>query len=232
MASFLLVHGAWGGAWCWDPVIPHLTRAGHSVLAPDLTGLGARAHLRALSINLSTHIQDILSVIDQHRIDRCILVGHSYGGMVVTGVAAQAAARIADIVYLDAFLPQNGNALWDLAGAKMQDWLINSARAGHGFAARPPRDYDPFRDEPRFVTQPLACFVEPLALSGAEQGIARKRYIRATKYDPSPFAAPHAACQADPAWETAEIATGHNTMLEDPAGTAALLLAGISASPS
>jgi pimeloyl-ACP methyl ester carboxylesterase len=224
LATFLLVHGAWGGAWSWDQVIPRLTAAGHVVHAPDLTGLGARAHLRALSINLSTHIEDITAVLDAHRLSDVVLVGHSYGGMVVTGVASRAAARIADLVYLDAFLPQNGQALWDLSGAKMQDWLISSARQGHGFTSRPPRDYDPFRDDPRFVTHPLACFVEPVALTGAERTIRRRRYIRAAKYDPSPFAAPYQACVMDPAWETAEIATGHNTMLEDPQATASLLM--------
>src|ERR1700761_5888630 len=123
MTTFLLVHGAWGGAWCWDPVIPRLTAAGHVVHAPDLTGLGARAHLRALSINLSTHVQDVLAVLDAHRLSDVVLVGHSYGGMVVTGVATQAASRIADLVYLDAFLPQDGQALWELSGPKMQDWM-------------------------------------------------------------------------------------------------------------
>jgi hypothetical protein len=144
--------------------------------------------------------------------------------MVVTGVATQAASRIADLVYLDAFLPQDGQALWEMSGPKMQDWLISSARQGHGFVSRPPRDYDPFRNESRFTTQPLACFVEPLALTGAERTIRRRRYIRATKYDPSPFAIPYQACAQDPAWEIAEIATGHNTMMEDPQATASLLM--------
>jgi pimeloyl-ACP methyl ester carboxylesterase len=224
MAHYVLVHGAWGGAWSWDPVIPRLTAAGHIVHAPDLTGLGARAHLRGLAINLSTHIEDVVAVLDAHRVTDAVLVGHSYGGMVVTGATSRAADRIADLVYLDAFLPRDGQALWDLTGPAMAEWMIASAKKDHGNVSRPNRDYDPFRDETRFVTQSFACFVEPVSLTGAEQRIRRRRYIRATRYDPSPFAAPHQACKADPAWETFEIDTGHNTMMENPAATADLLL--------
>ena len=222
MTCFVLVHGAWGGAWVWDATAEILRAAGHRVHAVDLTGLGARGHLGGLGVNLTTHISDVTATLVAHQLSEVVLVGHSYGGMVITGAADREADRIAALVYLDAFLPRDGDSLFSLGTEHSRAWTLASAQRSGGFVERLPRT-DSLPDETRYRMQPLACFVEGIRLSGAHQNISRRTYIRAIGYDPSPFAAPHAACVADAGWRTATIATGHSTMLEDPAGTARLL---------
>ena len=111
--TFLLVHGAWHGGWCWRRVVPLLQQAGHTVLTPSLTGLGERAHLSRPDIDLDTHINDIVMLIDMEELEDIVLVGHSYAGMVVTGVADRVTTKIRRLVYLDAFLPENGKAQMD-----------------------------------------------------------------------------------------------------------------------
>lgn len=224
MATYVLVHGAWGGAWIWDSVVAGLRGAGQAVFAPDLTGLGARGHLAGQHVNLSTHISDVCETILAHRLSDVILVGHSYGGMVITGAADRLADRLAALVYLDAFLPKDGDSILTLGSEHSRAWTLDSARRTGGFVERLPRTGDPFADEPRYRAQSLACFVEGVRLTGAHESVRRRTYIRAMRYDPSPFAAPHAACVADPRWQTATINTSHNTMLEDPEGTVRLLL--------
>ena len=105
MATYVLVHGAWHGGWCWRRVAPALRAQGHEVWTPTMTGLGEREHLHPESVNLSTHVTDIVKVLEFEDLRDVVLVGHSYGGFVVTGVAAEAADRIRHLVYLDAFVP-------------------------------------------------------------------------------------------------------------------------------
>src|SRR3954454_23529514 len=108
--TFLLVHGAWHGGWCWKNLTPLLRSAGHQVLTPTLTGLGDRAHLLSAEVDLTTHITDVSAVLEYEDLRDVVLVGHSYGGMVIAGVAERARARVAQLVYLDAFLPEDGKA--------------------------------------------------------------------------------------------------------------------------
>ena len=115
MATYVLVHGAWHGGWCWKKVAPLLRHAGHEVFIPTLTGLGERAHLLTPEVDLTTHVQDIVGVLTYEDLQEVILVGHSYGGMVISGVAQQAALRLSHLVYLDAFVPENGRCLLDYA---------------------------------------------------------------------------------------------------------------------
>ena len=114
MANFVLVHGAWVGGWCWRSNAQALRRAGHEVYTPTLTGLGERSHLLSPSINLDTHVTDILNVFQHEELSDVVLVGHSYGGMVVTGVADVLPDNIKSLVYLDAFVPENGQSLLSL----------------------------------------------------------------------------------------------------------------------
>ena len=111
--TFVLVHGAWHGGWCWRRVAERLTAKGHYVVAPTLSGVGERSHLRAEDIDLTTHVDDVVGEMKWKDLDDVVLVGHSYGGMVITGVAEQMRERIAAIVYLDAFMPGDGQALAD-----------------------------------------------------------------------------------------------------------------------
>jgi pimeloyl-ACP methyl ester carboxylesterase len=111
MATHVLVHGAWHGGWCWRKVTPLLRAAGHEVYTPTLTGLGERVHLGGPHIDLEMHIQDIVNVLEYGDLRDVILTGHSYGGMVITGVAERAADRLSHLIYLDAFVPSNGESL-------------------------------------------------------------------------------------------------------------------------
>src|SRR3954471_5708155 len=113
--TFLLVHGAWHGGWCWRKLTPLLRAAGHQVLTPTLTGLGDRAHLLSAEVDLTTHIQDVSAVLEYEDLRDVVLVGHSYAGMVIAGVAEKARARLEQLVYLDAFLPEDGKAVKDFA---------------------------------------------------------------------------------------------------------------------
>src|SRR5207244_11006509 len=119
--TFVLVHGAWGGSWMWQRVAHILRAAGHDVFTPSLTGLGERAHLASPAVDLSMHIADVLGTLACERLSEVVLVGHSYGGMVVTGVADRAAERVRTLVYLDAFVPQPGQALLDLVPPRVRD---------------------------------------------------------------------------------------------------------------
>jgi pimeloyl-ACP methyl ester carboxylesterase len=113
VSTFVLVHGAWHGGWCWQRVAPLLRAAGHDVHAPSLTGLGDRAHLANRAIDLETHIADICALLEMENLGDVVLVGHSYAGMVIAGVADRAAARLKRLVYVDAFVPEQGKCLLD-----------------------------------------------------------------------------------------------------------------------
>src|SRR4051812_14926460 len=113
MATFVLVHGGWDGAWAWRSIARELQMAGHEVFTPTLTGSGERVHLASPEIDLNTHILDVSNVLHYEKLEDIILVGYSYGGMVVTGVAEQMPERLRQIIYLDAFVPQNGLSVAD-----------------------------------------------------------------------------------------------------------------------
>src|SRR5215831_12178138 len=115
MAIFVLVHGAWFGGWCWQKVIPFLEAAGREVYAPSLTGLAERASELSPDVGLETHIQDIVGLLKEKNLNGVILVGHSYGGMVITGVVDQVPERIAHLVYLDTFVPRDGESMTSIS---------------------------------------------------------------------------------------------------------------------
>ncbi len=131
-ATFVLVHGAWHGGWCWVRVARLLREAGHLVFTPSLTGLGDRAHLARPEVDLTTHVHDIAGLLDMEEIEDAILVGHSYGGMVISGAAAQAPTRAAHLVYLDAFVPRAGQAVMDLLPSGAADAMARG-REGRGW---------------------------------------------------------------------------------------------------
>src|SRR5262245_30690572 len=120
MTSLVLVHGGWEAGWCWRKVVPLLRDAGHEVFAPTLTGLGERKHLASPEVGLDTHVQDIVGVLESEELDEVILVGHSYGGMVIAGVAERVPERLAQLVYLDAFVPEDGQSTLDLLPPEYQ----------------------------------------------------------------------------------------------------------------
>lgn len=179
MATFVLVHGGGHGGWCYKPVTERLRAAGHLVYAPSMTGLGERAHLLNASIDLDTHVTDIASLIEVEDLTDVILVGHSYGGMVITGVAdrvgARPESRIANVVYLDAANPVDGQSLVDVAGPMMlMARSMGEVREGIEQVLIPERTPPQFYGvtdpdqiawvSARLSPHPWACFEQPLVL--------------------------------------------------------------------
>src|SRR5690349_11694710 len=141
MATFVLVHGGWHGGWCWQKVIPFLQAAGHEVYAPTLTGLAERAAELSPDIGLETHIQDIVSLLQEKNLHGVILVGHSYSGMVITGVVDQVPERIAHLVYLDTFVPRNGESMADISPVVINLLRKQAQAHGDGYKVAPHGSY-------------------------------------------------------------------------------------------
>ena len=165
--TIVFVHGAWGGGWQYKKVEPLLEEAGHTVYRPTMTGLGERVHLARPDVGLSTHIEDIVKVFEFEDLHEVVLVGHSYGGMVIAGVAERVPDRIAKLVYFDAILPENGESVVSLFG----DAIDAMATAGGG-GAEPwqlvPRWVEQGKPPPVDVPQPLLTFTEPIVLESSE----------------------------------------------------------------
>ena len=228
MATFVLVHGAWHGAWCWRRVARLLARDGHEVFTPTLTGLGERSHLLSPDINLDTHILDVANEIKWQELKDVVLVGHSYGGMVISGVAERIGKAIAAFVMLDAFFSENGEALADLTAGPVHEAVLAAARSGA--ASLPPRSAAAFKvnDNDRAwvdaqcTPQPIGCMLQKLTLTGARERIAHHAYIRATAYPSEPFDRGLAKARAQ-GWRTYEVPCGHDVMLDQPERLAAIL---------
>ncbi|MGF6851223.1 alpha/beta fold hydrolase [Paraburkholderia sp. CI3] len=228
--TFVLVHGAWHGAWCWSRVASRLRARGHTVLVPTLTGLGEHVHHLSGSINLSTHIQDVVSLIDVESLDNVVLCGHSYGGMVITGVADQRPAAVGALVYLDAFVPENGQSVFDHTRADFVATQLGRAADNDGFSIPPPpaaifgvKQEDQPWVNAKCSPQPLATFCERIRLTGMSSKIARKTYILATGWHDSPFTGFYEALAVDPSWNTIDVDAGHDVMIDVPDRLAELL---------
>jgi len=216
MATYVLVHGAWGGSYGWRLVRPLLQKAGHTVFTPSLTGQGERSHLATPEVNLSTHIQDVSNAIWYEDLSDIILVGHSYGGMVVTGVADRMPERIKHLVYLDAFLPADGQSLFDLGGGRSgqqsDDWRVPPLPSSEPI--------DAWRAARR-VYHPRATLAEKIHLSQPiESRPFSLTYIVATgRPDPSPFFDNCAErLRSNPRWTVREISGGHGMIGTNPDG--------------
>ena len=157
--TIVIVHGAWGGAWAFRKVDALLREKGFNVYRPQLTGLGERVHLSRPDIGLSTHIEDVVNTILFEDLHNIILVGHSYGGMVITGVADRLPDRISKLVYIDAFVPNDGESVMSLVG-KHDEWLKSMIKADYIVPAWVKPDQQP----PKDVPQPLKTFTEKISL--------------------------------------------------------------------
>jgi pimeloyl-ACP methyl ester carboxylesterase len=222
MANYVLVHGAWGGVHTYGQVPERLREAGHQVLVATLPGLGTRQAELHPGITLTDHIDAVCAQVEAAGFDRFILAGHSYGGMVITGVAGRLGKRIDAICYIDAFLPEQGESLWDITGAFEHAWYIDSQKHKPGYVD-PIGSLD-FSVVPGVVGyHPLLTLLEAVSLSGDEKTIPKKSYIFATDYQPTPF--PRFAERARAAgWDFHEAACDHFVMQNQPELTLKVLL--------
>jgi pimeloyl-ACP methyl ester carboxylesterase len=222
MATFILVPGAWHGAWCFDSVTPLLERQGHTVHALTLTGLRPDDdEATVATANLDAHAADVLRVLDRERITDATLVGHSYGGMVITAAADRADGRVSRTVHLDGWVPRDGESCWSLAGDGYRQSFVAGAAAS-GYSVLPPAGGDMRR-----VAHPLASLLQEVRLSGGFDAVPRREFVYCSDWeDRTPFKAQRARLEADPDWEVHEIHTVHNAMREQPEAVARLLLSG------
>jgi pimeloyl-ACP methyl ester carboxylesterase len=220
--TFVLVHGAWHGGWCWRRVSDLLEKQGHKVFTPTLTGLGERSHLLRAGINVTTHVTDVINLLKWERLADVVLCGHSYGGLVVSGVVEQMADKIGSIVFLDAFVPENGDSMETLTSQAVRDQLkAANARGDLGVPARSAaaflvNDKDQAWVDAMCVPQPVGCFTEQLKLTGVRERVAKKSYIRAGAYPNPGFDKALARVKADKAWRTYEVPCGHDVMVDMP----------------
>jgi len=235
MATFVLVHGAWGGASVWRSFAPLLREKGHEVFYVSLTGLGERYHLGRPETNLSTHIQDVVELAEYEDLHDIVLAGASYGGMVITGVADRIPERIAHLVYLDAFLPRDGQALVDMDGTRGGSGGIPFEVQEDGFRVLP--KMPPGGERPPGLIprgQPVETFQEPVRLSvPLEQRAFTRTYVKAglgmmpgmprgPRVDMFWEAAERT--REDPAWRYFELPAYHGLYTELPATVAGILL--------
>jgi len=236
MATFVLVHGAWAGSIIWRPIARALRAASHEVYTPTLTGIGERRHLLDRGIDLGSHIKDVLGVLDYEDLSDIVLVGHSYGGMVVTGVADAVPDKIASLVYLDAFVPEQGQALFDtIPPGKPRalpipgsEWLTAPLPAeAFGKASDETIDFRKRKTSPH----PTACFSQPLALTGGIDAIKHKTYIYCNDPQPTTFTPFYERLKTRPGWNVRTLPCTHMAQLDLPQEVVAMLLQAIPAVP-
>ncbi|MGW1739812.1 alpha/beta fold hydrolase [Nocardia sp. NPDC001965] len=219
MTTYILIPGMCHGGWCFEDLTDRLREHGHRVLPVTLTGVGDLSSLRHPGIDLDTHIRDVTAVLAAENIRDAVLVGHSYGGMVITGAADRAPDHVAALVYIDAMVPGHGDSCWDLASEQEHRWYRDVVETGD--AVRPLPFFDP-----RATPHPLASVRQPLRLTGDLAHIRSRTYVYAAGWEtPSPFTGVHARLSRDPGWTTYSLDGGHNLMRDDPAGLAEILLA-------
>ena len=231
--TFVLVHGAFHGGWCWRHVADRLTLSGARVFAPTMTGLGERAHLLDHDVGLETFIRDALGVIDSEEIENCVLVGHSFGGMVISGVADRRPGAIRSLIYLDAIVPVSGLSALELLPpdvAALRRRGAEETSGGLSIPVPPAANFDvppgPDRDwvERRLPPHPLAAYADPITLA-APVGNGRPRtYIRCAAPVYRAVQASYERVALEPGWDLFDLPTGHDAMITAPELTAQALL--------
>lgn len=212
MASYVMIPGMCHGAWCFDDLRASLQKAGHHVLAVTLTGVAERSHLLPGAVNLDTHIADVLAAINNDTAagDDLVLVGHSYGGMVITGVADHIPDRVDSLVFLDAVVPHDGEACWDIVNDEERQWYVSVDDSGFGV---PPM---PFFDD-RATAHPLATLLQPLRLRHDPGRFRRRIFVYALDWPgESPLLPSYDRVRSDPNWITHELDGKHNLMRDRP----------------
>lgn len=231
--SYVLVHGAWHGGWCWVRVAEPLAAAGHRVFTPTQTGLGERKHLLSAAITPETFVDDIANVIEMEELSDVILVGHSFGGRSIAGVADRMPQRLRRLVFLDAALPESGKSAFDQTLPELREARTKAAQAFSGGLSIPPPKADAFgvKDpddaawvERRLTPHPLATYSLPLTLAHPLGNGVAATYIRCVDPAYTNTTESAAYAQSRPDWQYLEIHTGHDAMVTAPAKLARMLL--------
>lgn len=237
MANFVLVHGSFHGGWCWQPVVDRLESLGHQVLAPTLSGLAERRDELSDGIDLYTHIDDIVGAVQAAGLNQFVLCGHSYGGMVITGVAERLVDAIAGIVYLDALIPEDAQSAADIYGFEATAQLAISPVAVEMFAIADPKLSEWVSG--MMSPQPVRTLTQRLRVTGAYKKIPRKIHVASTRvargpHEPQIFRKSDASTNTirhfndrlshELGWTTVSADTGHHVMLDDPDLVVALLV--------
>lgn len=230
--TFVLVHGAWHGGWCWRPVSDIIESKGHKVYTPTMTGLGERSHLLTKEINLSTHITDIENVIKWENLSNIVLVAHSYGGIIVSGIAEKISDKISSIVFLDAFLPENGETLLEKSSPAFVDAIKGAIARGDAGIKAPPAtafgvgEKDRGWVDSKTTAQPVGTYTEKAIYTGGRDRIGKKTFVRAKGYKSATFDA-NLAKVTQGGWKTYELDMGHDMMIIDPARVSDILLSAV-----
>jgi pimeloyl-ACP methyl ester carboxylesterase len=222
MATYVLVHGAWHGSWCWKRVRKALQAEGHDVFAPTLTGVADRSHLASPQVDLETHVADVVNLLRWEELDDVVLCGHSYAGCVITGVADRVPERIRALVYLDAFILENDQSLHDILPREVGEAQVEGARKGGDGWRVPPITAEAFNVNAadrawvnaQCTPQPLATFRQRLRLNRTIPA-SKVTYVLATGYENSPFP-PFRELAKKKGWSTVNVACGHDVMLDRP----------------
>ena len=229
MADIVLVHGAWHGSWCWRRVLPLLWLAGHRVVPVTLSGLGERAHELSPDITLDTHVEDVVTAMRAEECSRAVLVGHSYGGMVITGAADRLGDEVGRLVYVDGVVPLPGEA-WSTRNPPEVQAERRAAIAAHGHLPPPPPSAfgltgsDADWVERRQTPQPGGVYDDPLSFDADRWAALPRTFVDCTTpalptIDPS-----RQLVRSRPGWEVVELDTGHDPMISAAADLAAVLL--------
>jgi pimeloyl-ACP methyl ester carboxylesterase len=223
--TFILVPGAFNGAWCWRRVSDRLEKQGHKVYSLSLTGLADRSHLLSKDINLDTHIADIANLVEWEDLTDICLVAWSYGGYPASGALERIGNRVSSIVWVDALKPSDGQSFRDEFPFKAEDGAISIPAPK---AVRPDAFHDP-KDTAWFLSkvtpQPIGTWLQPVKLSGARERVAKKTYIRLPKFPFAAFDKAFAECKADKSWTALENTTsGHPVMINEPDWLTGVLL--------
>jgi pimeloyl-ACP methyl ester carboxylesterase len=227
--TFLVCTGAWSAGWAWKKMHPRMVAAGHRLVTPTYTGLGEREHLASPSNDLETHIQDMLAVIKYEDLRDIALIGHSYGGMVATGVADRARDRVARLIYLDAFVPMDRQSLMDANPPAVRQRMQELAKAGDGWRV-PSNPIPPDTSEAdvkwiseRRVPQSIKCFEQPLNIRNGDLTLPRS-YVYFTRVTPAdPFRPFAERAKNDPGWRYYELDSSHSAHVTAPEALARLL---------
>ena len=230
MTTFVICHGAWSAGWTWKKMHPLMLARGHTLITPSYTGIGERAHLLTREVDLDTHITDVLQMLHYEDLQDIVLLGHSYGGMVATGVADRAPERIRHLVYLDAFVPRNGESAQSLQPASEKQRLQDLAnQQGDGWLVQPnPLPPDTSAEDvawalPRRVPQPLTTFTQAIELTGAVDKLPRT-YIYCTQSRPGDvFRQFYDRARQEAGWRALEMEASHNPHITCPDALMALL---------